>query len=490
MDSVPGRTGGLLSVLLVVGPCAWAVQPPVPDGAVVRVVRSAGEGSGFFVDRSHLVTNEHVVRGASSAGISIVREGRTAREPVRLVWADRDLDLAILRWSGVGSPESLAISTAAPRRGSEVFAIGYPGAADFASAGGGAASSTLTEGILSRRPFPAPWGVSGVSAIALQHTAVIGPGNSGGPLVDGCGSVIGVNTAGVTYGSAQVPTGVNLALATSEFLPELRRLGVSVRTAGACDPEAPPRAATAPEPADSTPPPTRSQSQERLPPDARPPPGERPSPEPLPPPFPPGPAAPPTMPEPGRGPASAEGGGSGGGGGSWLLLWLLLLLLVIVAAVALIRARMKSLGANAPTSSPAPSPPPITPPAGSAPASPRHPAPSVSSGGPPARTVRLAGVGGTADLGFEDAALRSARLGLSLGRNPALVDRPVPDRRLSRRHFRLARIGGRVFVEDLNSTNGTWVGSQRLKPYHARRLEPGDIIRAGSGRWRYDAGNE
>ena len=435
-----------LGVLVVLAMPVSAVQPPVPGSAVARVVAPSREqpggyvtGSAFFVDGSHLVTNQHVIADATDPShVFVVLEGRRDLEPAPVVWSDPALDLAVLAWSGSGG-DPLPISGVPPVRGMDVFAIGYPASADITASGPAASTSTLTDGILSRAPFRASWGRRrAATATVLQHTADINRGSSGGPLVNDCGHVVGVNTGGgqgsvvdehgeVIGGSNAA--GIYFALAVSELVPQLRRLGVNFRTAGECEPD------------------------------------------------------------PGGGPGSAGGGGSRSiPSNSWL--WVLLLLLAGLLAVFLIRTRASRRGAVPPLPPSGPGTP------GSSPspnASPRPEAtsrPIATQPPPPPRprgpTTRLAGVAGSADLRFDDAALRSARLGLSVGRNPALVDRSVADPRLSRRHFRLARIGGRDFVEDLHSTNGTWVGSARLKPYHARRLEAGDVIRAGSGRWRYD----
>lgn len=102
-----------------------------------------------------------------------------------------------------------------------------------------------------------------------------------------------------------------------------------------------------------------------------------------------------------------------------------------------------------------------------------------------AGTVRFAGDEGTSDLTLDAGTLRRAKHGLSIGRHQGLVDYPLRVDGLSRRHFRIAFDRGRVFVEDLHSTNGTFVNGARLKPYHGCLLQAGDTISAGSGRWRF-----
>ncbi len=490
------------AVLLLVGLPAWALQPPVPESAVARVVALSRDqpggfvtGSAFFVDQSHLVTNEHVVSGTRSpTGISIVREGRTIPEPVRLVWSDASLDLAVLRWSGSRPSAFLAISRSAPVRGSEVFAIGYPGSADITASGPGASSSTLTDGILSRPPFRATWGTgSRTSAMALQHTADINPGNSGGPLVDACGAVIGVNTAGGlgdvrdgrgnVIGSTNAP-GIYFALAASELIPHLGRLGIRFRATGECEPDTPPRAAPASPAPDPDP---EAEAPSRPEPQPRTPPVTRRDPEP----------SPPERPDPGGGASGAAGGGSTAADSWTLVLALLVAALLALAIVRMARSNRSTAPPPAPRAPRTASPPPSSganrqrltakpqPEPRAAPPASAIPRPARPVGPP----VRLAGLAGTASLDLDSAALRSARLGLSVGRNPALVDRSLSDPGLSRRHFRISWIGGRAFVEDLHSTNGTTVNAEPLKPYHARRLEAGDVIRAGSSRWRFDKAN-
>ena len=112
---------------------------------------------------------------------------------------------------------------------------------------------------------------------------------------------------------------------------------------------------------------------------------------------------------------------------------------------------------------------------------------AASIRGPHATTVRFSGREGTSDLVLDAGALRRARHGLNIGRHAGLVDLPLRVDGVSRRHFRVSVRRGQTFVEDLNSTNGTYVNGARLSPYHARQLRSGDTVGAGDGRWRFDA---
>ena len=106
-------------------------------------------------------------------------------------------------------------------------------------------------------------------------------------------------------------------------------------------------------------------------------------------------------------------------------------------------------------------------------------------GAPAPGTPKFTGRHGTPDFALDAGTLRRASHGLSVGRYSDLVDYPLQVEGLSRRHFRVSTHRGRMFIEDLNSTNGTIVNGARLQPYHGRQLKDGDIIAAGSGRWHF-----
>ena len=143
----------------------------------------AGTGSGvLFTPDGYLLTNHHVVAGATKVSASLT-DGR--RFAAAVIGDDPATDLAVLRLAGTGLPHASFGSSNALRVGQLVVAIGNP--LGF--------QATVTAGIVSAlgRTLRAPNGRLIESVI--QTDAPLNPGNSGGPLIDGAGRVVGVNTA-------------------------------------------------------------------------------------------------------------------------------------------------------------------------------------------------------------------------------------------------------------------------------------------------------
>ena len=145
--------------------------------------QSSAQGSGFvFDDNGHVVTNQHVVAGASSISVSFWNGVELDAE---LVGTDPSTDLAVIRVdapAGLLSPLRIADSSAVDV-GDPVLAMGSP----FGLEG------TITSGIVSalHREMTAPNNFTITDTI--QTDAAINHGNSGGPLLDNRGRVIGVN---------------------------------------------------------------------------------------------------------------------------------------------------------------------------------------------------------------------------------------------------------------------------------------------------------
>ncbi|ELY57356.1 S1C family serine protease [Natronococcus jeotgali] len=143
-----------------------------------------GLGSGFLVDDDRVVTNHHVVEGADEVELQFRDERwRTAA----VVGSDAHGDLAVLEVDD--APEAagaLSFADAEPTVGQEVLALGNPLGLD----------ASISQGLISgvERSLPSPSGFS--IPAAIQTDAPVNPGNSGGPLVDLEGDVVGVVFAG------------------------------------------------------------------------------------------------------------------------------------------------------------------------------------------------------------------------------------------------------------------------------------------------------
>jgi putative serine protease PepD len=150
--------------------------------AVVEIQAGNASGTGFVIDSDgHVVTNEHVVGTAETVQVRFAEGGE---EQARVVATDRSTDLAVLEVDLAGhgvDPVELG-SSAEVEVGDPVYAIGNPFGLE----------RSLTAGIVSAvgRAIEAPNGFTITDAI--QTDAPVNQGNSGGPLLDAAGNVIGV----------------------------------------------------------------------------------------------------------------------------------------------------------------------------------------------------------------------------------------------------------------------------------------------------------
>jgi putative serine protease PepD len=174
-------------------------QPSLLEPTQTEQVQSLG--SGFVVDRrGDIVTNDHVVAGADSLRVGF---GGGASYPAKVVGADPSSDLAVIRLEKAPAAlHPLAFdSSGAVHPGDPVYAIGNPFGLD----------STMTAGIVSAtgRDIQAPDGLTIPDAI--QTDAPINHGNSGGPLIDAAGHVVGVASQ-IQGGTVDANVGVGFAV--------------------------------------------------------------------------------------------------------------------------------------------------------------------------------------------------------------------------------------------------------------------------------------
>jgi hypothetical protein len=221
-----------------VGPAfADATDISAASRSVVRVVvfsSAQGQqnivsiGSGVAVARDKIVTNAHVVEmanGDDSVQIIIVPSDGTQSFRAVVVASAPSKDLALLQLkSGSLVPASLFAGAIAD--GADVFAIGYPASVDIAL------EQSETDVLRPQQPVKTRGTVSsGRTSKAVEsvlHTAPIAPGNSGGPIVDACGRVLGINS----FGSVPTDGGAEFyfAISARELTSFLTDRGVTFRS--------------------------------------------------------------------------------------------------------------------------------------------------------------------------------------------------------------------------------------------------------------------
>lgn len=208
-----GGSGGAVtspSQIAGTGRSAAAVAAAVLPSVVVLDVSAAGQGdtgSGVVLSaEGYVLTNNHVVAAAASGGSvrATFNDGTSAA--ARIIGTDAASDLAVVKVDKTGLHAATLGRSATLRVGDPVLAIGSPLGL----------SGTVTSGIVSALDRPVTTsGTSGGSGNpgstgsanptvldAIQTDAAVNPGNSGGPLVDMAGQVIGINSAIASLGSS------------------------------------------------------------------------------------------------------------------------------------------------------------------------------------------------------------------------------------------------------------------------------------------------
>lgn len=148
-------------------------------------------GTGFFIDpRGYIVTNHHVIEDASGIDVFVTKSGKTSTYKAKSVVIDKSNDLAIIKIIDNNfaklAPVPYTIGSGTKDVGTSVFAMGYPQLSYLGE------EIKVTDGIISSKT-----GYQG-DITTYQISAPIQPGNSGGPLFDKNGLLVGVTNAGVS----------------------------------------------------------------------------------------------------------------------------------------------------------------------------------------------------------------------------------------------------------------------------------------------------
>jgi len=180
VEPLDAYSAAVVGAVDLVGPAVVSIYV---GGAAEAAQARGGAGSGVVVTPDgYLLTNEHVVQRVQEARVAFV-DGRSV--PAVVAGRDPATDLAVLRAQAGALPYAQLASAQRLRAGQLVVAVGNPfGFESTVSAG---VVSALGRSLRSRQGRL----IEGI----VQHTAALNPGNSGGPLVDAAGRVVGINTA-------------------------------------------------------------------------------------------------------------------------------------------------------------------------------------------------------------------------------------------------------------------------------------------------------
>ncbi|MBT2662913.1 trypsin-like peptidase domain-containing protein [Bacillus sp. ISL-45] len=177
----------------------------------------SGSGSGVIFKKegnsAFIVTNNHVIEGASKVEVSLYNGEKVAAE---VVGADALTDLAVVKIDAAKASDVIEFGDSSVlRAGDQVLAIGNPLGLDL--------SRTVTQGIVSAvdRSISVPTSAGEWEMNVIQTDAAINPGNSGGALIDTNGKVIGINSLKISQNGVE---GLGFAIPSNEALPIVNQL--------------------------------------------------------------------------------------------------------------------------------------------------------------------------------------------------------------------------------------------------------------------------
>ena len=210
-----------------VAPAAVVVSTKsVTQGYFMHTQEVEGIGSGFIInEEGYILTNYHVIQGAQEISVTLSNDVTTTAQVVNY---DENQDLAMIKITdeNVEIPATVELGDSdALQPGEEVIAIGTPLSTEL--------SSTVTKGIISATSRSVAV-ESGVTMNLIQTDAAINAGNSGGPLVNTKGEVVGINSSKI---SGEAVEGIGFSIPINDIKDKIEslskpilNLGISVRT--------------------------------------------------------------------------------------------------------------------------------------------------------------------------------------------------------------------------------------------------------------------
>ncbi|MCK5041101.1 MAG: trypsin-like peptidase domain-containing protein [Sphingomonadales bacterium] len=428
---------GLLAISLALSPLSIVHAAPDVEAwerSIVRVYNNTqgGFGTGWVVSEDGIIaTNHHVIAGGRDFSVYLAGSTQDDGIPARLIWSDERLDLALLRVPGFAAPP-FKLHTDDPDRGTLSYTAGYPGMADAAAQGmsfrisiySGTVSLVVNQGQTGRR--------------IIQHDTIVNAGNSGGPLLDDCGRVLGVTSEGYADEDVNV---VWLSVSISELAKQMDRLDIpyevdnsvcEVAGGGGSGATADQEARDTAEDAASTAEDAASTAED----------------------------------------AQHDVESLQKTMFSWVVILVagLAILLVLVLrkprerVVRAIEEMSRTISRSGSRSGKA------------------KPDKKASSQTSARNSLVLSGFssgGKTIHIELLYEKLEAAGKGISIGRSTTLSDYALDDKEVSRRHARLSMKDGRTYIEDLNSTNGTRVNERVINPFEVREISSGDMVKIG-----------
>ena len=210
-----------------VAPAAVVVSTKsVTQGYFMHTQEVEGIGSGFIInEEGYILTNYHVVKGAQEISVTLSNDVTTTAQVVNY---DENQDVAMIKITdeSVKIPATVELGDSdSLQPGEEVIAIGTPLSTEL--------SSTVTKGIISATSRSVAV-ESGVTMNLIQTDAAINAGNSGGPLVNTKGEVVGINSSKI---SGEAVEGIGFSIPINDIKDKIEslskpilNLGISVRT--------------------------------------------------------------------------------------------------------------------------------------------------------------------------------------------------------------------------------------------------------------------